>query len=363
MKTLILAGGGHAHLHCIQQLADDFPPNCRVVLISPSMHQYYSGMFSGFTEDVYSEEEIRIDLQYLCEKAGAEFVCDRIVEVDAAAKQLTVSSGAVFRYDWVSFDIGSTTGVPEEMKTQISTIKPNFLFPDQLRRIREAEHPVIVGGGASGAEMAFSVLAWRKQHQLPANVTLISSTPLLSGIHKNISGKIESIALQKDLSLFTDESVVKITNGKIITSSGRMLPQSEVLWLTGPKSFPLFQDSGLETDHNGYLLVNGYLQSVQHPEIFGAGDCIAIAQHPNLPKNGVYAVRQGPLLWHNLKSRLDSGGMKTFIPQNRYISILSTGGGEGFMTYGKLSIHGKFPWLLKQRIDRKFMRQYKSVYE
>ncbi|WP_372869157.1 FAD-dependent oxidoreductase [Planomicrobium okeanokoites] len=363
MKTLVLTGGGHAHLHCLQQLATDFPSNCRVLLISPSRHQYYSGMFSGFTEDVYSEEEIRIDLKRICEKVGAEFVTDQVVAVNAIAKQLTGANGAIYDYDLVSFDIGSTSGAPSDMKPYITAIKPNFLFPDQLRRIRETETPAIVGGGASGVELAFSINAWRKQQQLPANTLLFSATPLLAGLHKRISRKIESIARQKDLSFFTNEPVETITPEEIITSSGQLFPQTEILWLTGPKSFPVFRDSGLDTDPAGFLLVNECLQNVRFPEIFGAGDCITIQRYPNLPKNGVYAVRQGPILWRNLKSRIASVGLEAFNPQERYVSILSTGGGEAFLTYGDFSAHGKVPWLLKKRIDRNFMEQYKKLYE
>lgn len=363
MKTLVLVGGGHAHLHCLGQLADEFPPNCRVVMISPSEYQYYSGMFSGFSEDVYSQEEIRFDLKRLCEKVGAGFICDQVVAVDVNARKLTGSSGSIFEFDYVSFDIGSAAGVPEDMKSSITTIKPNFLFPDQLKRVRETEYPVIVGGGASGVELAFSVNTWRKKHSLPLNTVLISATPLLSGLHSKISDKIQLIARQKDLSFYTDETVETIANESIVTSSGLSFPKSEVLWVTGPKSFSLFQESGIDTNNSGFLLVNEYLQSVQHPEIFGAGDCITIDRYPTLSKNGVYAVRQGPILWHNLKSQLDSGDLKPFIPQDRYVSILSTGGGEAFLTYGNFSMHGKLPWVLKQRIDRNFIKEFRKLYE
>lgn len=362
MKTLVLVGGGHAHLHCLSQLADDFPPKCRVLLISPSEYQYYSGMFSGFSEDVYDKEEIRIDLNRLCVQVGAEFLREEVVAVDANARKLTTASGSIFDYDYVSFDIGSAAGVPEELKSYITSIKPNFLFPDRLRRIRETAYPVIVGGGASGVELAFSINAWRKQHSMPSNTALISATPLLSGLHSKITDKIELIARQKELSFFTDETVEKITADYIISGSGQTFPQSEVLWLTGPKSFSLFQESGIATDNGGFLLVNAFLQSVQYPEIFGAGDCITMERYPNLPKNGVYAVRQGPILWHNLKSHLDSRKQRIFIPQHRYVSILSTGGGEAFLTYGNLSAHGKFPWVLKQRIDRNFIKEFKELY-
>lgn len=361
MKTLILVGGGHSHLHCLSEITSDLPPDCHAVLISPSQYQYYSGMFSGFTEDIYDLEDIRIDLKRLCRNIGAEFITGQVIAVDAKNRQLTCADGSVYDYDLLSFDIGSTTGIPEEMKPQISSIKPNHLFPEQLKRMRKTPYPVVVGGGASGVELAFSIHAWRKQHQLPLNSTLISSSPLLSGLHKRIANSIESIASEKGLLFFTGESVRELSADTVTTSSGQSFPQTGILWLTGPESFSLFRDSGLQTDDGGFLLVNSCLQSAMYPEIFGAGDCIAIKDYPSIPKNGVYAVRQGPILWENLKSRLNSGKLKSFTPQKRYISILSTGGGEAFLTYGRFSMHGKLPWRLKQHIDQRFMKQYKRL--
>lgn len=363
MKTLVLVGGGHAHLHCLEQAKDELPQDWRILLISPSPYQYYSGMFSGYTEGVYSLDDIRIDLKRFSDKIGAEFVEDLILAVDTEAKELKGANGAVYPYDAVSFDIGSQTAIPEAVREHVSSIKPNYRFPEQLLQLRNSASPVIVGGGASGVELAFSILAWRKQHKLPANVALFSSTPLLSGQGDAPSKKVETIAKRKALPFFTGVSVNSVDGLSIMTSDGRSYPQSGVLWLTGPKSSDLFTLSGLPTDDDGFLLVNETLQSVKHPDIFGAGDCITIDRYPSLAKNGVYAVRQGPILWKNLKSSLSADRLVPFIPQKRFVSILSTGEGEAVLSYGKQVLHGRIPWKIKQHIDRKFMKRYKSLYE
>lgn len=363
MKSLVLVGGGHAHLHCLEQINNDSQKDWRVRLISPSPYQYYSGMFSGYTEGVYSLDDIRIDLSKLCQNIDVEFIEDTITAVDAKSQKLTGENGAVYPYDIVSFDIGSQTAIPESIKNHALSIKPNYRFPDQLLKARESTYPVIVGGGASGVELAFSILSWRKQNQLPNNVALFSSTQLLISQGSAASKKIETIAAQKALPFYSGTGIESVDENNVTTSTGDSHPQTEVLWLTGPKSFELFQTSGLPTDTNGYLLVNEMLQNNQHPEIFGAGDCVTIDQYPALAKNGVYAVRQGPILWENLKKSLSKGQLVRFTPQKRYISILSTGDGEAFLSYGSQLFHGKIPWKMKQYIDRKFMKRYKDLYE
>ncbi len=362
MRTLVLVGGGHAHLHCLEQVYSDPQENLHVVLISPSQYQYYSGMFSGFTEGIYSLEDIRIDLAKLCKKIGCSFIEDTIVAIDAHARTLKGADGELYNYDLVSFDIGSRSAIPEDMKEQVSLIKPNYRFPEKLQRLRESAYPVVVGGGASGVELGFSIHAWRKQQGLLPNTALISSTSLLSNLSHTITKKIEAIARRKSLSFHTGAKVESITDEHVVTSVEKSHRQSDVLWLTGPTSDKVFSHSDIQVDDGGFLLVNSNLQSVQHPEIFGAGDCVSMAHYPTLAKNGVYAVRQGPVLWDNLKNWLNGNTLKPFKPQEKFIAILSTGGGEAFLTYGDFSIHGKIPWKIKQYIDRKFMSRYKDLY-
>ena len=51
------------------------------------------------------------------------------------------------------------------------------------------------------------------------------------------------------------------------------------------------------------------------PAVFGTGDCIALASRPDLLKNGVYAVRQGGVLFGNVASFLREKPLTPFRPQ------------------------------------------------
>lgn len=361
MKIIVLAGGGHAHLHCLAQFAKKPREDVQLVLISPAPYEYYSGMFSGFTEGVYGLDDIRIDLNQLAKKIGVAFYQDTICSIDPKSRTLTGQQGVTYSYDAVSFDIGSQADIPEALKKYISPIKPNYHFPEQLLKFRESANPVIVGGGASGVELAFSTHAWRMPRQFSAAL-LFSSGALLSAHGAAASKKVEAIARKKALPFFTDITIEQIDEMSVTASNGDSYPQSGVLWLTGPKSSALFEHSGMPVDRAGFLAVKETLQSTRYPEVFGAGDCVSIDRYPDLAKNGVYAVRQGPVLWDNLLHFLDGEQLASFIPQKRYVAILSTGGGEALLTYGKWSMHGKSAWKLKQLIDRKFMKQYQDLY-
>ena len=119
----------------------------------------------------------------------------------------------------------------------------------------------------------------------------------------------------------------------------------------------LFEISGLPFGEDGGLLVNDYLQSVQFPEIFGGGDCISL-QGRRLDKVGVYAVRQNPILYHNLMAALEGGEMKRFTTSDVYMLLFNLGDGRGIFWRKGLVSCGRLNFLLKDYIDRRFMKKF-----
>jgi pyridine nucleotide-disulfide oxidoreductase family protein len=355
MKNVVLVGGGHTHLYCLRALMNKPIDNIKIMLISPSPYQYYSGMFSGFAEGFYSLDEIRIDLRKLAEQVNVTFIQQFVKRVDPFQKQVVCNNGNIYPFDVISFDIGSKTEEISAFKEWLVPIKPNYVFAEGIQQFREQEYPVIVGGGASGVELGLSILAWQKRKKQNAIVTLVSSSHLLPSFGEQISKKIESISIKKGLQVVTHEKVVDITNHVLITDQKRTIPQSQVLWLTGPKADPLFKASNLPVSDDGFLFVKETLQNVKFPFIFGAGDCVSIREYKSLPKNGVYAVRQGPILWENINRYLAHASCLPFKPKKNFLAIISTGNKEALLTYGKRWFHGNFVWRLKNRIDRKFM--------
>jgi NADH dehydrogenase FAD-containing subunit len=91
--------------------------------------------------------------------------------------------------------------------------------------------------------------------------------------------------------------------------------------------------------------------------MFGGGDCISLSGCP-LAKVGVYAVRQNPILLHNLLAALEGGGMQTFQPQKDYMLIFNMGDGRGILWKKNWIWDGRLSFILKDYIDRKFMKQF-----
>jgi selenide,water dikinase len=108
------------------------------------------------------------------------------------------------------------------------------------------------------------------------------------------------------------------------------------------------------------VTVGETLQSTSHPSVFAAGDVATMVGHPR-PRSGVYAVRQGPPLAHNLRAAMTGESLVRYVPQRRALAIITTGGRYAVATRGDWAIAGGWVWRWKDGIDRRFMARYASM--
>ena len=142
---------------------------------------------------------------------------------------------------------------------------------------------------------------------------------------------------------------------------GQQLEARLTVWLTGAVGDPLFRESGLAVDKRGIMLVDDGLRSVTDQQVFGAGDCVTLAKYPHTPKAGVYAVRQGPVLWESLRAATRGSKPPRYQPQVGFLSILNTCYGKAMLHYKGILAHKRWPFSLKDWIDRRFMEKYKRL--
>jgi NADH dehydrogenase FAD-containing subunit len=154
--------------------------------------------------------------------------------------------------------------------------------------------------------------------------------------------------------------VKSIAGEKVTLDSGETLPMDFVFLALGVKPSSIFADSGIATGPDGGMQVNRFLQSTQYPDIFGGGDCIYFQDQP-LDKVGVYAVRENPVLFHNMVAQMEGRELMPFDPGGDYLLIFNLGGGVGVLKKRWLEFGGRPAFLIKDYIDRKFMRKFQAI--
>ena len=364
-KHLVFVGGGHAHLTALLNLRDYTKLNRKVSLISPSPYHYYSGMGPGMLSGIYRPEEIRFHIKKLAEDRGAPFIEDKVVRIDPVNRNLFLHSGKKISYDVVSFNTGSEIPVESLLTTpeeNVFPVKPitNLLQARRfiLERLRKnALNMVVIGGGPGGVEISSNLWRLVKENGGDARIILIGGKRLLFESPDKARRLALSSLQKRDIEVIEGNYAKAIESRTIILSDGRSIAFDVALMAVGIRPSPLFRDSGLPTGGDGGLLVNPYLQSVVYPEIFGGGDCISLEGHP-LAKVGVYAVKQNPTLYHNLMAALQGDEMKVFKPQGAFLLILNMGDGRGILWKKGWVWDGRLAFVLKDYIDRRFMRKF-----
>jgi len=364
-KHLVLIGAGHAHLTCLKSLRDFTARGHEVTVIGPDTHHYYSGMGPGMLGQTYSPKEIRFNSQRMAEGGGARFVKGMVSQVQPGERKLVLASGEEIPYDVVSFNIGS--GIPKDkvtiqQDTGVFTVKPI----EQLLRAQKAIleklgdktlEIVVVGGGPAGVEISGNLWRLVTRHNGKMNLSLVAGRRLMSDFPEKVRTSVLSSYQRRGLRVIEGSHLTEIQAGKATLTDGRELPFDLLFLALGVQPPRLFVDSGLPTGPDGGLLVNEFLQSVAHPEIFGGGDCIYFQPRP-LDKVGVYAVRQNPILLDNLLAALEGRTLKPFTPQESYLLIFNLGDGRGIFWRKKFVFDGRLAFMLKDYIDRSFMRKF-----
>lgn len=363
-KHLVLVGGGHAHLTCLKQLRYYVDRGHRVTLISPAAYHYYSGMGPGMLGGTYSPREIRFNIKKMAESAGGEFVSGTVTRINCQGSVLHLDSGQEITSDVVSLNTGSSVPLNSVTVTDCANVfpvKPIINLLKARRTILELRRDkslriLVVGGGPAGLEIAGNT--WKLIHDQGGDqITLLAGKQLLG----NFPEKVRRLALKsfqtRSIEIIEGTHLSALERGSARLADGRRLPFDVALLALGVTPAPLFADSGLAIGRDGGMLVNEYLHAVDHPAIFGGGDCISFQGRP-LDKVGVYAVRQNPILFHNLLASLEGRSLMPFHPQDDYLLIFNLGDGRGIFRRKSWVWNGRLAFMLKDYIDRKFMRKF-----
>jgi len=369
-KHLVLVGGGHAHLTVLLNLAGYVQRGHRVTLIGPSPYHYYSGMGPGLLSGIYRAQDARFHVKKMAEDRGGTFIEDKVIQIDPIQRTLNLQSGNQVAYDAVSFNTGSDVpmnslvSAPQE---NVVPVKPVFnllqarpLIVPSLKQ--KPMNFIVIGGGPAGVEVTANLWRLVNENRGKATIRLIAGLKLLGGLPE----KVRSLALRsltdRGITVTEGNHVKEMTPGEIRLTDGSSHPFDVAFMALGVQPSRVFRDSGIPTGPDGGLLVNSFLQSVAHPEMFGGGDCISFVDRP-LAKVGVYAVRQNPILLHNLLAALEGKEMNAFIPQEDYMLIFNMGNGRGILWKKNFLWEGRMAFLLKDYIDRKFMKKFQVVGE
>ncbi|NDW00240.1 selenide, water dikinase SelD [Salipiger sp. PrR002] len=363
-RDLVLIGGGHSHALLLRMWGMDPLPGARVTLINPGPTAPYSGMLPGFVAGHYGRDELDIDLVKLARFAGARVVLGAVTGLDRAARQVHVAGRAPIGFDVASVNIGITSAMPDlpGFAEHAFPAKPLGPSATAWEAYRDKEGPAavaVIGGGVAGAELACAMAFALGQRGRAAQVHLIERGTALTALRPAAASKARAALASQGVTLHEGAEITEVTATGLRLADGTEIIADFITGAAGARAQGWLQQTGLDL-HEGFIKVAPSLQS-SDPAIFAAGDCAHLTQTPR-PKAGVFAVREAPVLLHNLRATLEGrGDLRPYRPQRDYLKLISLGRKSALADKGGLALSGPLMWRWKDHIDRKFMRKFDEL--
>ena len=353
---LLLVGGGHAHLGVLRQwLQQSVPAGLlagRIGLLNPGPYAWYSGMLPGLLAGRYQPEQCRVSLAELCRALGVELISGSVASLKAQTRELTLEDGRQLSANWLSLNVGS---LPKPLPTegadmQVLPVKPFGAFLECWQYWQASPQPLaILGGGAAGVELALAMAAGVPQ------LTLISAGQLLAGHPPKLRERALRHLARAGVQVQEGVAVDVIRGDSLWAGEQQVWNGPRLILATGASALPWSAATGLACDPQGFIRIGATLQSESHPQLFATGDCASLN---HTLRNGVYAVRQGPVLAFNLAAALSGQPLQAYLPQRRTLALLADGQGGALLSWAQLTAEGRWLGRWKDQLDRRFIRRH-----
>lgn len=357
MNTLVLAGAGHGHINILRKLIKDKNykfNNTKIKLITDNDLQFYSGMIPGFIEGIYDLEEISFNVPELCKRLGIEYIQEKIIEIDSI-KKIVITENNAYPFDYISINVGSETKDIFDDKINnknIIKVKPisNLVMLKTNLDKNYINNLVIIGSGASSIELALSI----SEKYKAVKINIISkSEDILKNFNNKSRKKAYEILKSRGVEILLQKDILNINNNEVMLNDYSMIKFDFCIIATGVKGQSIKYTNYQVTDNN-FLVVDEHLFADKNT--IAIGDMICIDKYDSLPKAGVIAIRQSPVLSENISNMVNKKEVKKFFtPRSNYLQILNIGNKKAIINYNNFTYQGKLAWYIKDIIDRHYM--------
>lgn len=378
-NTVVLLGVGHTNAHVLRMWKMKPLENAQLVCISNFPKATYSGMLPGVLAGQYPTESMEIDLVRLCASAGARLIISEVTGIDHENREIKFKNRPALSFDVMSIGIGSRPTFKDVTLAEsnpLVAVKPMQTFLSRLKSklsgldkpVGETRKIVVVGGGIGSIEIAFCLerrlrtdaVAMGISESDSCQITLVTGGERVgTGLLDSTQDKIQNLFEKYKIQSVVGSRVKEVNANHLLLKNGEKLDADLVIWATSAIAPELLGKLDMETDERGFLSTKSTLQTVTNDRIFAVGDSGTIVG-ANIVKAGVYAVRQGPVLWENIKRLLWKRKVGDYVPQSGFLKLINTADGKSIAEYSGRSFYSGWAWKLKNRIDVKFMKMYQD---
>lgn len=376
-KRVVIVGGGLGGLRLAEDL---YGSGMQVVLIDKNNFHQFPPLIYQIASAGIDPSSISFPFRQIFRKCKDFYF--RMAEarmVDTEKKILQTSIGKI-DYDYLVLAAGATTNffgnknieewaipmktVPEAMGLRnalLSNLERALTCATEEER-QELLNVVIVGGGATGVEIA-GALAEMRRYVIPYDYPDMDSSlmhiylieagdRLLAGLSQESSQKAYEFLKSMGVDIQFGKMVTDYRDHKVVMKDGTEIPTRTFLWVSGIRANAM---PGIDESHLGRgfrFKVDEYNRIPGVEDVFAIGDqCLQTsdAAYPNgHPQVAQVAIQQAKNLANNLKKIVkgaDSNALTAFRYKNLG-SMATIGRNKAVVEIGKFRSQGFFAWVL-----------------
>ncbi len=376
-KRVVIVGGGLGGLRLAEDL---YGSGMQVVLIDKNNFHQFPPLIYQIASAGIDPSSISFPFRQIFRKRKDFYF--RMAEarmVDTEKKILQTSIGKI-DYDYLVLAAGATTNffgnknieewaipmktVPEAMGLRnalLSNFERALTCATEEER-QELLNVVIVGGGATGVEIA-GALAEMRRYVIPYDYPDMDSSlmhiylieagdRLLAGLSQESSQKAYEFLKSMGVDIQFGKMVTDYRDHKVVMKDGTEIPTRTFLWVSGIRANAM---PGIDESHMGRgfrFKVDEYNRIPGVEDVFAIGDqCLQTsdAAYPNgHPQVAQVAIQQAKNLAKNLKlinQGADSNELTAFHYKNLG-SMATIGRNKAVVEIGKFRSQGFFAWVL-----------------
>lgn len=383
-KQIVVIGGGFGGLHAVRALKN---VDADITLIDKQNHHLFQALLYQVAMAGLSPRDIAAPLRgILKDQHNVRVLMGEVVGINAADRAVTLRDGERIAYDFLVVAAGASQSWFGNKHWEANThglksladaleIRARVLYAyEQAERIDDpAERAalltfVVVGSGPTGVELAGAMgelahLTLRRNFRAikpeTTRVLLVDfADRVLPPYPPELSANAARALAKLGVEVQTGARVVDVDNKSITLERNgerETIPTRTVLWAAGVQASPLAKmladETGVETDRTGRVIVNADLSLPGHPEILALGDIAHYAWDKGqaidsaLPALAPVAMQQGDYAGKVLKARLTGTPAPIFHYRDKG-QLATIGRNAAVGKIFGINITGYFAWLV-----------------
>ena len=280
-------------------------------------------------------------IDYACGSVSEDYVIRRYnavrinwVKPDFKDKVILTDKGK-FNYDKLLICLGHKQNLPrvkgaKEYALKIETFEDAKKVREEVAKVKDV---VVIGGGATGVELAGNLKLNRG-----VNVTLVQRrNRLLPTMTTSSSEKAKKVLEEVGVNVMLETEAQEVKARSVVTNRGEV-PSELTIFAGGLKGPEIIDEFG-HPNKNHRMIVDKELRSIDHKDVYGAGDC-ATFEDSEVPMSADVAINMGKTAMKNAL-----GDSVKFEPK-RIATILRIGN-EYFGDLGDSYVEGGLAKVLK----------------